>query len=160
MASAEAGRAIRMIESMGTYSAKPGDIEKSWSLIDADGLVLGRLAAISPTGCAASTSRPSPRTWIAATTSSSSTPSKVALTGKKRADKIYHWHTGYPGGIKERTRREDPRRQASRAGAGEGRRAHGAARALGRDVHANLHVYAGAEHPHAGTEPVQLDSPP
>ena len=59
---------------MKTFSATPKDIEKSWILIDADGLVVGRLAVLIASGCAASTSRPSRRTWIAVTTSSSSMP--------------------------------------------------------------------------------------
>ena len=113
---------------MKTFSATPKDIEKSWILIDANGLVVGRLAAL-----------------IAMRLSGKHKPSftphmdcgdniivinagNVVLTGNKRADKVYHWHTGYPGGIKDRTRGEDPRRQASRAGAGKGGRAHAAAR--------------------------------
>ena len=60
----------------------------------------------SHTRCAASTSRPTPRTWIAATTSSSSMPKRSSFTGNKLTDKIYYWHTGYIGGIKERTRRK------------------------------------------------------
>ena len=46
---------------------------------------------------------------------------KVVLTGNKRADKVYYWHTGYPGGIKERTADEDSRGQAPRARAAQGR---------------------------------------
>ncbi len=88
---------------MKTFSATPKDIEKSWILIDADGLVVGRLAAL-----------------IALRLRGKHKPSftphmdcgdnivvinagQVVLTGNKRADKVYHWHTGYPGGIKERT---------------------------------------------------------
>ncbi|HEX9534116.1 MAG TPA: 50S ribosomal protein L13, partial [Stellaceae bacterium] len=89
---------------MKTFSAKPSDIDKKWSLIDADGLVLGRLASI-----------------IAMRLRGKHKPSftphmdcgdnvvvvnaeKVQLTGNKRTDSIFYWHTGYPGGIKGRSK--------------------------------------------------------
>ena len=88
---------------MKTFSATPKDIEKSWILIDADGLVVGRLAALIATR-------------LRGKHKASYTPhmdcgdnivvinaDKVVLTGNKRADKVYHWHTGYPGGIKDRS---------------------------------------------------------
>jgi large subunit ribosomal protein L13 len=88
---------------MKTYSAKPAEIEKKWFLIDADGLVLGRLASQ-----VAMILRGKHKT--------SYTPhmdcgdnvvivnaEKVRLTGNKRTAKTYYWHTGYPGGIKGRT---------------------------------------------------------
>ena len=88
---------------MRTYSAKPADIEKKWLLVDAEGLVLGRLAS-----------------RIALILRGKHKPSftphmdcgdnvivinaqKVKLTGNKRANKTYYWHTGYPGGIKQRS---------------------------------------------------------
>ena len=88
---------------MKTFSATPSDIEKKWVLIDADGVVLGRLAS-----------------QVAKILRGKHKPSftphmdcgdnvivinaeKVKLTGKKTSDKVYYWHTGYPGGIKERT---------------------------------------------------------
>src|ERR1700742_898596 len=88
---------------MKTFSAKPSDIDKKWVVIDAEGLVLGRLASI-----------------IAMRLRGKHLPSytphmdcgdhiivinadKVKMTGNKLEDKIYYWHTGYPGGIKQRT---------------------------------------------------------
>ena len=88
---------------MKTFSAKPADIDKKWVVIDAEGLVLGRLASL-----------------IAMRLRGKHKPSftphmdmgdnvivinaeKVQLTGRKRTDKNYYWHTGYPGGIKSRT---------------------------------------------------------
>ena len=113
---------------MKTFSAKPSDIDKKWLLIDADGLVLGRLASI-----------------IAMRLRGKHKPSytphmdcgdnvvvvnaeKVQLTGNKRADDIFYWHTGYPGRHQGAQQGRHPRRQAPRAGDREGGRAHGAAR--------------------------------
>ncbi len=88
---------------MKTYSARAREIEKKWVLIDAEGLVVGRLATIIANRLRGK-HKPSftPHRWTVATTSSSSTAEKVAFSGNKRQDKTYYWHTGYPGGIKER----------------------------------------------------------
>ena len=88
---------------MRTYSAKPSEIEKKWWIIDAEGLVLGRLATIVAM-------------YLRGKHKPTFTPhmdcgdniiivnaEKVRLTGSKRTAKIYYWHTGYPGGIKSRT---------------------------------------------------------
>ena len=88
---------------MRTFSAKPSDIEKKWWLIDAEGLVLGRLATIVAK-------------YLRGKHKTTFTPhmdcgdnivvinaEKVKLTGAKRTSKTYYWHTGYPGGIKSRT---------------------------------------------------------
>src|SRR6056297_1358017 len=88
---------------MKTFSAKPADIEKKWIVIDAEGVVLGRLASIIATR-------------LRGKHKASFTPhmdmgdnvivinaDKVQLTGKKRTDKVYYRHTGHPGGIKSRT---------------------------------------------------------
>jgi large subunit ribosomal protein L13 len=142
---------------MGTYSAKPGDIERAWSLIDADGLVLGRLAVIVADR-------------LRGKHKASWTPhmdcgdhivivnaEKVVLTGKKRQQKVYHYHTGYPGGIKER--RADkilegkfPERVIEKAVERMVPRGP-----LGRDVLRKLHVYKGGEHPHQAQSPAALD---
>ena len=85
-----------------TFSIKPSEIKKKWLVIDADGLVLGRLASLIAK-------------YLRGKHKPSYTPhmdmgdnvivvnaEKVELTGKKREDKTYYWHTGYPGGIKSR----------------------------------------------------------
>jgi len=146
-----------MIESMGTYSAKPGDIERAWSVIDADGLVLGRLAAIVANRLRGK-HKPS---WTPHMDCGDHivivNAERVALTGKKRAQKIYYYHTGYPGGIKER--RADkildgkfPERVIEKAVERMVPRGP-----LGRDVMRKLHVYKGSEHPHQAQSPQQLD---
>ena len=137
-----------------TYSAKPADIEKKWVLIDAKGLVVGRLASIIALrlrGKHKATFTPHMDDGDNIIVVNAD---KVVLTGRKREQKVYYHHTGYPGGIKERSAKFDPRRALPRARAREGRAsaccraARSAAQQLG-----NLRVYKGAEHPHAAQSP-------
>jgi large subunit ribosomal protein L13 len=142
---------------MKTYSAKPSDIEKPWFVIDAEGVVLGRLAVVIANR-------------LRGKHKPSFTPhmdcgdhivvinaEKVHLTGNKRSDKILYWHTGYPGGIKSRTMAErldgkHPERVILKAV--ERMIPRGP---LGRQQMSNLRVYAGAEHPHEAQQPEVLD---
>ena len=89
--------------------------------------------------------------------SSSSTPPRCVLTGQKLKKKVYYHHTGYIGGIKERTAGAIMARQVPRADRREGGGAHAAARPAGPRQLANLRVYAGAEHPHEAQQPEKLD---
>ena len=140
-----------------TRSIKPAEVEKNWHLIDADGLVVGRLAVIIAN-------------HLRGKHKPSFTPhvdcgdhvvvinaGKVRFTGKKRADKVYYKHTGYIGGIKgvtaakvldgrfpERVLEKAVERMVPRG-------------PLGRDQMRALHLYAGTEHPHGGTQPQVLD---
>ena len=142
---------------MTTVSTKTADIQKKWVLIDATGLVVGRLATI-----------------IAMRLRGKHKPSytphmddgdnvivinaeKVVLTGRKREKKIYQHHTGYIGGIKERTARsilegKFPERIVEKAV--ERMLPEGP---LGKRQFGNLRVYPGAEHPHAAQQPEKLD---
>jgi large subunit ribosomal protein L13 len=142
---------------MKTFSATPSDIEKKWILIDAEGVVLGRLAS-----------------QVAKILRGKHKPSftphmdcgdnviiinaeKVKLTGKKLSDKIFYWHTGYPGGIKERSAGQilegkHPERVVVKAVERMITRNN-----LGRQQMKNLRVYAGAEHPHEAQQPEVLD---
>ena len=142
---------------MKTFSAKPADIEKKWFVIDASGLVVGRLATI-----------------IASRLKGKHKPiytphvdcgdnivvinaDKVVFTGRKRDDKVYYHHTGYPGGIKERTAKfilegRFPERVVEKAV--ERMIPRGP---LGRVQFGNLRVYAGAEHPHEAQQPEAFD---
>ncbi len=142
---------------MKTFSATPKDIEKSWILIDASGLVVGRLAALIASR-------------LRGKHKASFTPhmdcgdnivvinaSNVVLTGNKRSHKIYHWHTGYPGGIKDRSAAKilegkHPERVLQKAV--ERMLPRGP---LGRRQLKNLRIYAGAEHPHEAQNPMKLD---
>ena len=91
---------------MKTYSARPAEVEKKWVLIDAEGLVVGRLASII-----ANRLRGKHKPTFTPHVDCGDNiivinAEKVVFTGNKRQDKIYYWHTGYPGGIKERTARQ------------------------------------------------------
>ena len=142
---------------MKTYTAKPSDIEKKWIIIDAEGLVIGRLATIIATilrGKNKPTYTPHMDDGDNVIVINAE---KVALTGNKRADKTYYWHTGYPGGIKERKAGQildgaHPERVVTKAVERMITR-----KPLGRQQMKNLRVYAGADHPHAGQNPQVLD---
>jgi large subunit ribosomal protein L13 len=142
---------------MATHSTKSEDVQKKWVLIDASGLVVGRLAAI-----------------IALRLRGKHKPSytphvddgdnvivvnaaKIMLTGRKREQKIYQHHTGFIGGIKERSARsilegKFPERIVEKAVLRM--MPHGP---LARRQFGNLRVYPGPEHPHAAQQPEKLD---
>lgn len=144
---------------MKTYVTKPAEVEKKWVLIDGTGLVVGRLASI-----------------VAKRLRGKHKPSftphvddgdniiiinadKVVLTGRKRQDKIYYWHTGHIGGIKQRTARQVfegkfPERVVEKAV--ERMMPDGP---LARRQLKNLKVYAGSAHPHEAQQPETLDIP-
>ena len=142
---------------MKTYSAKPGEVEKKWVVIDAEGLVVGRLATIVATRLKGK-HKPSYTPHVdMGDNVIVVNAAKVAFTGKKLEGKKYHWHTGHPGGIKTRTPRQIlegkfPGRVVEKAV--ERMLARGP---LHRRLMANLRVYAGAEHPHTAQNPVKLD---
>jgi large subunit ribosomal protein L13 len=140
-----------------TKSAKPAEVEKKWHLIDADGLVVGRVATIIAN-------------ILRGKHKPSFTPhvdcgdhvvvvnaDKVRFTGKKLKDKIYYKHTGYAGGLKEVTAGKVlegrfPERVLEKAV--ERMIPRGP---LGRDQMRALHLYNGTEHPHGGQDPQVLD---
>jgi large subunit ribosomal protein L13 len=140
-----------------TYSAKAADIEKKWVLIDAKGLVVGRLAsliAVRLRGKHKPTFTPHLDDGDNIIVINAE---KVVLTGRKREQKIYHHFTGYPGGIKERSAKfilegRFPERIVEKAV--ERMLPRGP---LGRRQLGNLRVYKGAEHPHAAQQPVTLE---
>jgi len=142
---------------MKTYSAKPSEVEAKWLVIDADGVVLGRLAS-------------EVAKIIRGKHKPTYTPhidcgdhvviinaEKVHLTGRKRENKVYYWHTGHPGGIKGRTAAKildgaHPERVIEKAVERMVPRGP-----LGRDQMRKLRVYAGAEHPHEAQQPAVFD---
>ncbi|MFW5680084.1 MAG: 50S ribosomal protein L13 [Pseudomonadota bacterium] len=142
---------------MKTYSARPADIEAAWVLIDAEDLVLGRLAVL-----VADRLRGKHKAMYTPHMDCGDhvvivNAEKVQLTGKKRWQKTYHWHTGYPGGLKERTADKildgkHPTRVIEKAVERMVPRGP-----LGRRQLKKLHVYAGPEHPHQGQAPQPLD---
>ncbi|RED53445.1 50S ribosomal protein L13 [Aestuariispira insulae] len=142
---------------MKTYSMKAGEIDKKWILIDAEGLVLGRLAAeVSKILRGKHKATYTPHMDCGDNVIIINAE-KVALTGRKMTDKKFYWHTGYVGGIKSRTmgqllEGEHPERVIQKAVQRMIPRGP-----LGRDQMRNLKVYAGAEHPHDAQQPEVLD---
>lgn len=142
---------------MKTYSAKPAEVEKKWILIDAEGLVVGRLAALVATRLRGKHKPIFTPHIDCGDNVIVVNAGKVRFTGRKRQQKTYHRHTGYPGGIKERTAGEildgaHPERVLLKAV--ERMLPSGP---LGRQQMKNLRVYVGAEHPHEAQKPETLD---
>ncbi len=140
-----------------TYSAKASDIEKKWILIDAKGLIVGRLAtliAMRLRGKHKPTFTPHMDDGDNVIVVNAE---KVVFTGRKREDKVYYHYSGYQGGIKERTARfilegRFPERVIEKAV--ERMLPRGP---LGRKQLGNLRVYKGPAHPHEAQTPVLLD---
>jgi large subunit ribosomal protein L13 len=142
---------------MKTFSAKTSDIDKKWLLIDADGLVLGRLAAIIATRLRGKHKPSYTPHMDCGDNIVVVNAEKVQLTGNKRKDDIFYWHTGYPGGIKGRSKGaildgKHPERVIEKAVERMVPRGP-----LGRRVMKNLRVFAGPEHRHEAQQPVVLD---
>ena len=141
---------------MKTFTAKPADITKSWVLIDAEGIVLGRLASLVASrlrGKHKSTFTPHMDTGDNVIIINAQ---KIQLTGNKR-NKPNYWHTGHPGGIKSRTNQEildgkNPERVVTQA---VKRMLPGGP--LSRQQMTNLRVYPGNVHPHEAQSPEILD---
>jgi large subunit ribosomal protein L13 len=142
---------------MKTFSAKPADIDKKWLLVDAEGLVLGRLAAVL---AARLRGKHKPRYTAHMDCGDNLVvinAEKVQLTGNKRQHDIFYWHTGYPGGIKGRSKGailagRHPERVLEKAV--ERMLPRGP---LSRRILKNLRVFAGPDHPHQAQQPIPLD---
>ena len=142
---------------MRTFTPKADEVTRQWHVIDAQDVVLGRLATHAATllrGKHKPTFAPHVDTGDFVIVINAE---KVSLTGRKREQKVYHHHTGYPGGIKERTARQIiegrfPERVLEKAVERMVPRGP-----LGRRQMKNLRVYAGSNHPHEAQQPVALD---
>ncbi len=140
-----------------TRSLKPAEVQKGWTLIDADGVVLGRLAAIIATrlrGKHKPTFTPHVDCGDNIVVINAE---RVRVTGNKAEQSVFYYHTGFAGGIKGRTirqRLESKRPTQVVEKAVERMITRGP---LQRAQMKHLYVYAGAEHPHAGQQPVTLD---
>ena len=141
---------------MSTYMAKPANVDRKWYVIDAEGVVLGRLAsqvALMLRGKHKPTFTPHVDTGdfiIVVNTD------KIVLTGNKLNDKIYYHHTGHPGGLKETkyrdlmaTKSEFALKKAVRGMLPKG--------PLGNKMIKKLKVYAGPEHKHEAQQPEKLE---
>ena len=137
---------------MKTFSATPADIEKKWIIIDAQGVVLGRLASIVAIRLRGKHKPSFTPHMDCGDNVIVINADKVQLTGKKREENFY-WHTGYPGGIKYRTKDQilngkHPERVVTMA---VKRMLPG--NKLSRKLMTNLRVYAGHQHPHDAQSP-------
>ena len=142
---------------MKTYSAKPNEVVHKWYLVDAENLILGRLASI-----VAKMLRGKHKPMYTPHIDCGDNivivnAEKVKLSGQKRTDKTYYWHTGYPGGIKDRTADQlldgpHPERVIEKAV--ERMLPKGK---LGRKQIGKLKIYSGPKHPHDAQSPETLD---
>ena len=143
---------------MKTYSAKPSEVTKKWWIIDAEDVVLGRMSAEI-----AKILRGKHKAMFTPHIDTGDNvivinAEKVKLTGNKRNADIFYWHTGYPGGIKQRTKGQildgdHPERVVQKAV----ERMMPKESPLARAQMKKLHVYAGAEHQHEAQKPEVLD---
>ena len=137
---------------MKTYNAKPGEIQRDWYLVDAEGQTLGRLATqiaerLRGKGKPQYTPHVDTGDFVVVVNAE-----KIVVTGKKLDEKLYHQHSGYPGGLRTRTLREQLERRPTevlrKAVKGMLPKNKLAARQLTK-----LKLYAGPDHPHAAQEP-------
>ena len=141
---------------MSTYSPKPGDITHAWHVIDATDVVLGRLAAQ-----AATLLRGKHKPMYAPHMDTGDfvvivNAEKVAVTGNKRADKFVYRHSGYPGGLRQRSVGEMLEKQPDRL-VEKAIKGMLPKNRLGRAMGKKLKVYAGPEHPHAAQNPTPYE---
>src|SRR5205085_7231619 len=140
---------------MKTYSAKPGEVARDWYLVDAEGQTLGRLATrIADTlrgkGKPQYTPHVDTGDFVVVVNAE-----KIAVTGKKLDEKMYHRHSGYPGGLRSRTLREQLERRPTEVlrKAVKGMLPRNR---LARGQLTKLKIYAGPEHPHEAQAPKPL----
>ncbi len=140
---------------MKTWNAKPGEIERQWRLVDAEGQTLGRLAtriadALRGKDKPQYTPHVDTGDFVVVVNAE-----KIAVTGKKLDDKLYYRHSGYPGGIRSRPLREELNRRPTEVlrKAVKGMLPRNR---LGRAQLRKLKIYAGAEHPHDAQAPKPL----
>jgi large subunit ribosomal protein L13 len=142
---------------MTTYSAKPSEIEKKWVLIDAENLVVGRLASIVAMRLRGKHKPTFTPHMDMGDNVIVINAGKVKLTGRKLDQRRFHWHTGFPGGIKDRTQRQLLEGQHPERVVENAVRRMLPGGPLSRQQLSNLRVYAGTEHPHEAQQPVKVD---
>ena len=141
---------------MKTYTAKPGEIQREWFVVDADGKTLGRLATqiadrLRGKGKPAYTPHVDTGDFVIVVNAE-----KIAVTGNKLDQKMYYRHSGYPGGLKSRSLREQLDRRPTEVlrSAVKGMLPKNK---LARQQITKLKIYAGPEHPHESQNPKPLD---
>jgi large subunit ribosomal protein L13 len=141
---------------MKTWNAKPGEVERRWYLVDAEGQTLGRLATrIADTlrgkGKAQYTPHVDTGDFVVVVNAE-----KIVVTGKKLDEKLYYRHSGYPGGLKARPLREELARRPTEV-LRKAVRGMLPRNRLGRAQLRKLKIYAGDEHPHEAQAPTPLE---
>jgi large subunit ribosomal protein L13 len=145
-----------MVFFMKTYNAKKESVEREWLLVDAEGKILGRLASevakrLRGKHKAIYTPHVDTGDFVVVINAE-----KIVLTGKKLEDKIYHHHSGYPGGLKSipagKLLKKKPESLVTEAVKGMLPKG-----TLGRQMLKKLKVYKGKDHPHAAQKPVVLE---
>lgn len=142
---------------MSTSFMRSSDVDRKWILIDAEGMILGRMAVVI-----ANILRGKNKPYFTPNADCGDNvivinADKVALTGKKLNNKMFYWHTGYPGGIKSRSMKqlmEEPRSDRMVINAVKRMMSKGP---LSRKILSKLKVYKGTEHPHSAQNPIILD---
>ena len=142
---------------MKTYSAKPSEIEKKWFVIDAEGVVLGRMASIIAMRLRGKHKPEFTPHVDCGDNIIVINADKVKMTGGKADKDRFYWHTGYPGGIKSRTKTQiltgdHPERVVQKAVERMLPKSK-----LGRQIMSNLRVYAGTEHGHEAQKPKAIN---
>lgn len=142
---------------MSTSFAKASDIKRKWILIDAEGLVLGRMASII-----ANILRGKNKPYFSPNVDCGDhviviNADKVVLTGKKMDNKNFFWHTGYPGGIKHRSMRQLLSNSLPDKVVTKAVQRMMSKGPLSREIMSKLRVYKGPEHPHVAQNPEILD---
>lgn len=139
---------------MKTYSAKPREVEAKWYIMDAEGQTLGRLASLI-----ANILRGKHKPQYTPHIDTGDfviviNAEKIKVTGKKETDKIYHHHTGYPGGHRSISFKDLMAKKPTMAleKAVKGMLPHNT---LGAEQLKKLKIYAGSEHPHAAQQPIE-----
>lgn len=141
---------------MKTFVAKPAEVERKWFVVDAEGQTLGRLASqiahiLRGKHKPIYTPHVDTGDYVIVINAE-----KIGVTGKKREQKMYRWHTGWPGGLKERTFNEmmDKQPQKIVYEAVRGMLPHNS---LGRQMIRKLRVVVGPEHNHSAQQPETLE---
>jgi large subunit ribosomal protein L13 len=140
---------------MTTYTAKPGEIQRDWYVVDAEGQTLGRMSTrIADMLRGKNKPQYTPHVdtgdFVIVVNAE-----KVRVTGKKLDDKMVRWHTGYPGGLKERTLREQLQRRPTEVIRKSVKGMLPKNKLASVQIN-KLKVYAGPEHPHVAQQPKQL----
>ena len=144
-----------ILSTMKTYNAKPHEVEQNWLIVDAEGQTLGRMASGIATRLrgkhkAEYTPHVDTGDYVVVINAE-----KVKVTGNKATDKIYHSHSGYPGGLKsisfEKLQERSPEKVIKLAVKGMLPRTP-----LGRAMFKKLKVYAGTDHPHGAQQPLTV----